>query len=150
MVGETSRSVQSLRLIGSVAEKALALGRVEEAERLLGNLLAGIVAKAKVKPAEVDPDIAEQCARWGLRLAVASSRSAWLDYVFELYTLLARPLPAPMVDELYTVVRRVKGLELRTIRAYLAALRSQAASFGPADRFLLQRIEGLERLVALQ
>ena len=148
--GESSRSVQSLQLIGSVAEKALALGRADEAERLLGSMLTGILSRARAKAVDVEPGMAEGAARYGLRLAIASGKSSWLAYVFELYTALARPLPAPMVDELYTVVRRVKGLELRTLRAYLAALRSQAASFGPGERFLLQRLEGLERLVALQ
>lgn len=148
--GESSRSIQSLKVLGSVAEKALALGHVDEAERLLGAMLAGVLAKAKRKPGELDADIAEQAARYGLRLALASGRSSWLDYVFELFTALAKPPPAPLVDELYTAVRRVKGLDLRTFRAYLSALRAQAASFGPTERFLLQRLEGLERLLAFR
>lgn len=148
--GESSRSIQSLKVLGSVAEKALALGHVDEAERLLGTMLAGVLAKAKRKPGELDADIAEQAARYGLRLALASGRSSWLDYVFELFTALAKPPPAPLVDELYTAVRRVKGLDLRTFRAYLSALRAQAASFGPTERFLLQRLEGLERLLAFR
>lgn len=148
--GESSRSIQSLTVLGSVAEKALALGHVDEAERLLGAMLAGVLAKAKAKPADLDADIAEQAARYGLRLALSSGRSAWLDYVFELFTALGKPPPAPLVDELYTAVRRVKGLDLRTFRAYLSALRAQAASFGPSERFLLQRLEGLERLLAFR
>jgi hypothetical protein len=148
--GESSRSVQSLNLLGSVAEKALALGRAEEAERLLGAMLTGILARARTKPGDVEPAMAEGAAKFGLRLATASGKATWLAYVFDLYTALGRLLPAPMVDELYTVVRRVKGVEARNLRNYLAALRAQAAAFGPSERFLLQRIEGLERLVALQ
>ena len=48
-------------------------------------------------------------------------------------------------DELYVVVRKVKHIDRSTLRAYVAKLRDQSASFGPADRFVLQRLEGLER-----
>jgi hypothetical protein len=36
------------------------------------------------------------------------------------------------------------------LRAYLSDLREKQSSLGPAERFLLQRIEGLERLAALR
>ena len=40
-------------------------------------------------------------------------------------------------------------LELpQPLRIYLDDLRRMAPSFGPTERFLMQRIEGLERLVA--
>ena len=39
---------------------------------------------------------------------------------------------------------------LGAIRGYLGTLRDQAANLGPNERFLLQRIEGLERLAALK
>jgi len=59
-------------------------------------------------------------------------------------------LPAPVIDELYSAVRKVKSLELGGVRAYLDALREVAPAFGPAERFLFQRIEGLERQIALK
>ena len=54
------------------------------------------------------------------------------------------------MDELYTVVRKVKTLDLAKLRSYLAELRDMSASFGPTERFLMQRIEGIERLGALK
>lgn len=59
-------------------------------------------------------------------------------------------LPAAIIDELYTVVRKVKNLELGGVRAYLDALRELSSGFGPADCFLVQRVEGLERQIALK
>ena len=145
-----SRTVSSFRLLGGVADKALALGRAEEAERILQSLLLEILQKARDGKAVVEQDAAEYAARYAARLAGATSKGSWVDYVFELYTSVRRPVPAHIVDELYTVVRKVKAIDLKVLRAYLADLREQQASFGPAERFLLQRMEGLERLGSLK
>jgi predicted component of type VI protein secretion system len=146
---EPSTRVSSFRLLGGVADKALAMGRAEEAERILQALLVEVRQRARDGKLP-DPEVAEQAARYAARLAGATMKGSWVDYVFELYGATKRPLPAPVVDELYTVVRKVKSLDLGKIRAYVAELREMSASFGPTDRFLVQRIEGLERLGSLK
>lgn len=142
-----ARGIQSFQLLGGVADKALAMGRAEEAERILQALLQEISARAKEGKA-VEPSVAEQAARYAARIGGATNKAAWIDYVFDLYAAQKRPAPAPIVDELYTVVRKVKSLEPKSLRAYLAVLREAQGSFGPAERFVLQRIEGLERLIS--
>ncbi len=144
-----SKTVGSFRLLGGVADKALAMGRAEEAERILQALLVEILKSAR-EGRVIDGEAADYAARYAARLAGATTKGSWADYVFDLYTVLKRPLPAPIVDELYTVIRKVKTLDLRLLRAYLTELRSKEATFGPAERFVLQRIEGLERLAALK
>jgi hypothetical protein len=143
-----SRSIQSFMLLGGVADKALAMGRAEEAERILQAMLLDVLARAQGGP--IDPALAEQAARYAARLGGATTKGTWADYVFDLYKRLGRVIPAAVVDELYTVVRKVKSIDLTLFRAYLASLRTQAPSFGPAERFLFQRIEGLERLMVLK
>jgi hypothetical protein len=54
-------------------------------------------------------------------------------------------MPAKLVDELYAGVRKVKSTDKNVLRAYIARLRTMAANFGPAERFILQRIESIER-----
>lgn len=148
--GDTgSKGFQSLRLLTTLADKALAMGRADEAERILQSILLDILNRAK-SGVPVEIPAAELAARYAARLAGITAKGTWVNYAFELYTLAHRPLPAQVVDELYTVVRKVKGLDLTPLRAYLEDLRRQASSFGPAERFLMQRIEGLERLVALK
>lgn len=143
----SSRNVQSFQLLVGVADKALGMGRAEEAERILQGLLLDILSRAR-EGKGIDPTISEQAARYAARIAGATAKASWIDYVFELYAALTRPLPAAVVDELYTVVRKVKGLDPKGVRSYLAVLREMQATFGPADRFVVQRIEGLERLIA--
>lgn len=142
-----ARGIQSFSLLGGVADKALAMGRAEEAERILQAVLHDIGQRAKeAKP--VEPGVSEQAARYAVRIGGATGKAPWIDYVFDLYAGLSRPLPASIVDELYTVVRKVKSLEPKSLRAYLAVLRDAQGSFGPAERFAVQRLEGLERLIA--
>ena len=146
---DQSKKADAFRLLGGVADKALVMGRSEEAERILQSLLLQLMDSARNKQ-PLAPEVLDQAGRYGARLAGATSKGAWLDYVVELYSLHGRLLPAPVVDELYAVVRKVSSLNLAGLRDYIQLLREQAATFGPTDRFLLQRVEGLERLAALK
>ena len=133
-------------VLGSVADKVLAMDRGEEAERILSGVLQSILREAK-EGREVPVGIAERAASYAVRIAWATARASWLDYVIELYTLSRRVLPGKVVDQLYDVVRKARGMHVASLRAYVAVLEEHQASFGPAERFVLQRIAGLERVV---
>jgi len=146
---EASRSVQSFQLLGGVADKALQMGKAEDAERILQVLLTDVITRAR-EGQSLEASVTEPASRYAVRLASATGKGPWVDYVFELYRRSRRVLPAPIVDDLYTVVRKVKNLDLTAIRTYLETLREMSSTFGPAERFLFQRIEGLERQMALK
>jgi hypothetical protein len=95
----------------------------------------------------VAPASASRAASYAVRIADATGRGRWVDYCFELYAAQARPLPSDVVDQLYVVLRKISGVAISGFRAYLEKLRSVAPGFSPTDRFVLQRIEGLERLI---
>lgn len=142
-----AKRVDSFPLLSTLADKALALGRPEDAERILSSLMLEVLNNAQrgdVLPAET----VDQAAQYGVRLANATSKGSWVDYVVTLYSAVRRPCPATIVDELHSVVRKTSAVDLSGLRAYVEMLRASAVGFGPADRFLVQRIEGLERLVA--
>jgi predicted component of type VI protein secretion system len=145
----TVRRVNAFRLLSGVAEKALALGRAEEAERLLSAPLTELVEASRAGQ-RLSPALVDTVARFAAKLASATAKGAWADYVIELYQAQGRPCPAMVIDELNTAVRRVSAIDLVRLRAYLAILHEKQATLGPAERFLLQRIEGLERLAALR
>jgi predicted component of type VI protein secretion system len=143
------RRVTAFKLLGGVADKALAMGRVDEAERLLAGPLNEVM-EASRSGKHVSPWIVDIAARLSAKLATATAKGVWADYVIEVYQTQGRPCPAPVVDELNNAFRKVNAIDLVRLRAYLAGLREKAATLGPAERFLLQRIEGLERLAALR
>jgi pSer/pThr/pTyr-binding forkhead associated (FHA) protein len=143
------RRTDAFSLLGGVAEKALAMGRADEAERLLAGPLADILEASRGK-GRISPRLVDLAGRFAAKLATATTKGVWADGVIELYQTQDRPCPAPVVDELYNAFRKVNAIDLVRLRAYLAQLREKQATLGPAERFLLQRIEGLERLAALR
>jgi predicted component of type VI protein secretion system len=146
---EQSKRVDSFPLLSTLADKALALGRPEDAERILASLLTDILRQLQ-EDKQLSVEAVDQAAQYGVRLAAGTGKGSWVDYVVALYTAVRRPCPAALVDELHTVLRKTSTVDLDALRTYVDLLRDQSAAFGPADRFLLQRIEGLERLAALK
>jgi pSer/pThr/pTyr-binding forkhead associated (FHA) protein len=146
---EASKRIDAFPMLSALADKALALGRPEDAERILSTLMTDVV-KALEEGRPVMSQTVDQAGLYGARFAVASGKGTWVDYAIKLYTLAKRPCPAAVVDELHGAVRKINAIDLTALRAYVSMLREEAAAFGPADRFLVQRIEGLERLAALR
>jgi hypothetical protein len=143
------RRADAFNLLGGVAEKALAMGKAVEAERILASPLADVIEASRAGK-RMTPTLVDQAARFSAKLATATGKGAWADYVIELYAAQGRPCPAPVVDEMYNALRRVTAVDLVRLRAYVEQLRERLPNYGPAERFLFQRIEGLERLAALR
>jgi hypothetical protein len=137
----------SFGVMGALADKALALGHADEAERVLAAPLAEIRKRAdSTNPA--DRETCEKAAAFATRLALATGKAEWVDYSVALFRALRRPLPATVVDALHEALRRVGAIDLGALRAYLDELRTRSPDLGPGDRFLVSRIEGLERVAA--
>jgi pSer/pThr/pTyr-binding forkhead associated (FHA) protein len=148
-VSIATRRADAFQLLSGVVDKALALGRGEEAEHLIGTHLVAALADASTGRG-VPADIARTAARYALKLSAATNKSNWLDFAVRLYRALAQPMPLPIVDELYTLVGRIRGLDRALLRDYVDSLRLVADSLSPTERFVLQRLEGLERMARLQ
>jgi hypothetical protein len=140
---------EALELLAGVADKVLALGRGDEAERILGAYMANLLDAARAG-AMVGPKTGDKAAVYSVKLAAVTGKGSWIDYAITLFTTLKRPLPGSVVDELYGLLRKTSGVNLAGVREYVAVLHSLQARFGPAERFLVQRIEGLERLASLR
>jgi hypothetical protein len=147
LIQAPSQRASTFGLLGILADKALAMGRGEEAEKLLFEQLDQLLVDAQ-RGAKVPTETLDRASDYALKLALATSNGRWVDYIFRLHTALRRMCAGPVVDELYTVLRKVKAVNLTVLRDYLQELRDLSASLGPADRFLLSRLEGLERLAA--
>jgi len=133
-------------VLGSVADKVLALERGDEAERILSGVLLTVLRDAETGR-DISPAVAERAATYAVRIASATGRPTWLDYTIDLYAKLRRVLPMSVVDQLYDVVRRARGMNVTALRAYVEGLQQISRELGPSDRFVLQRLEGLERVV---
>ena len=146
---EATHRAEALELLGGVADKVLALGRGDEAERVLSTALNNVLKEVK-RGREPLPRVVGHAASYAGKLAEATSRGKWIDYTIELYTALRRPIPIEFVDQMYGVLRRVDAVNLTGLRAYLSLLHDQTTVYGPNERFAIQRLEGFERLAALK
>jgi hypothetical protein len=127
----------------------LALGRGAEAEHLIGTHLVAALSDAK-RSRGVPPELARSCAVYALKLAIATGKAAWLEFPLRLYHALHTVAPLPIVDEMYVVLRRVQGVDHSVLKQYIAFIRERIETLSPAERFVLQRLEGLDRLAAWQ
>jgi predicted component of type VI protein secretion system len=143
------RRADQFKLLSGVADKALAMGKAGEAERLLASALADVIEATRANR-PLPPMLVDQAAKFSAKLATATGKGGWADYVIELYQAQKRPCPANVIDELYTAMRKVTAVDLNRLRAYVAMLRQNLPRYGPAERFLFQRLEGLLRLAELR
>lgn len=144
-----TRSADVFQVLGSVVDKTLALGRGEEAERLIAaHLTTALADAAEGRP--LPPDLARTAAGYSVKLAAATGKPVWLDYPVQLYQAMDLVLPLALVDEMYVLLRRVRGIDLAVLRGYTEHLRARAPELAPAERFVLQRLLGLERLASWQ
>jgi hypothetical protein len=145
---ESTEQRHALDMLGVVADKLLAFGRSEDAERMLEKTLNDVLARvrsghASRLPAYVYP----KAAAYAVRLAHATGRGKWVDFAIELFHSLGRPLPAPIVDELYDTVRKVSSIDLGGFRAYVEDMRN-LRDVTAAERFVIQRLQGLTSLAS--
>src|SRR5882672_4609689 len=134
-------------LLGGLADKALAMGRGEEAERILSVHMTNILEDARGGRA-IAPETAKIASLYAVKLGSAIGKGKWIDYVFDLYSIIGQPCPAEVIDELYSGARKVKGIDVARLRSYVDSMRAKVK--GPAERFLLNRLEGLEPLVVFK
>jgi pSer/pThr/pTyr-binding forkhead associated (FHA) protein len=143
---EITQTARALGLLGSAAEKSMALGRGEEAERMLNQHLSALLKGAR-GGALVPSESAAAAAGLAIGLAESTRRGRWIDYVFDLYSSLERPLEERLIERLYGVVRGVSAIDAEALRSYLALLRRRHGALQPSERFALQRLEGLARML---
>jgi hypothetical protein len=144
---EPTRRFDAMGVVGQLAEKALALGRVDEAERLLSGPLEQLLREVM---AGLFPggDVLEKSTDLAVRLLEGTRRGVWLDWLVKVYGAMRKPWPAPIVDTLYQVARGSIGHDRQGLRAYCELLRAVQNDLGPAERFQVGRIEGLERVLS--
>lgn len=140
---------ESFSVLSSVAEKALALGRADEAERLLENYLGGVLADAESGQTP-DLETTARAGNYAIQLAALTQKPKWVHFIFRLHTALGRPCSAEIVDKLYELVRRISNVEMASLRTYLAALDREQERLSKAERFIFKRLQGLEALAALK
>ena len=145
MTNEVGQGGAAIALLSGVVDKALGMGRIDEAERILTNLLGDVLAR--LQGGKGDAQTLADGTRYALRLASETGRSTWIDWVFNAHNAAGKVMPATTVDELYSLARRIKYPVTPALRGYLDAMRALSDKMNPTEKFALQRIEGLVRVL---
>jgi pSer/pThr/pTyr-binding forkhead associated (FHA) protein len=133
----------SMHLLAGVGEKALAMGRVEEAERLIGRNLETVLSRVRGGE-RLDAPLFEDAVRRGVRLCVATKKQEWFAWVFDFAGAQGTLLPADAIDELHSLMFAQRPDVGPVLDGYIARLSSH--TFRGDDQQLLKRITGLRRL----
>jgi hypothetical protein len=136
--------ISTFHLLGGIAEKALAMDRYEEAERVLQPAMEKLMSSAEGE-GTLDEGALLEGIGYALRLAGGPRATKWIDWVFEVHRHTERVMDTKTLDRLHELVRKSRYNNPKPLRAYLDVL--QAKVLAPAERFLLRRLEGLERVI---
>jgi pSer/pThr/pTyr-binding forkhead associated (FHA) protein len=138
---------QAFGVLGTLADKALALGHGEEAERILGRQLDQSLERLESQGPLPDAEF-ERCRDYSFSIGTHTRKGKWLDYLFRLHSGQERLMDAEMVNTLYSIAKKMPGSNPAHLRIYLDGMRAQAPNLGPGERFVLKRLEGLEALLS--
>jgi hypothetical protein len=143
---DVTRQATGFSLLAGIADKALALGRFDEAQRMLEKHLIKLVERAAA-PDKPKASTVHKGTSYALKLARGLHAPRWVDWVFSLYTAMKTVPTSEAVDELYDLVRVLSYDNPRELRSYLAVVRPMRDRLTPSEKFVLQRLEGLERVI---
>jgi hypothetical protein len=139
--------ISSMLLLTNIADKALSMGRFDEADRILSGILNELLERAK-KDRAISAEEFNKAAEYAFLLLEATLKPQWLDYLFLLHGATRRLMPAEVVEGIYRIVNAMRYANSAPIRTYLAELTNTAHAFNPTERFQYNRLQGLERLIS--
>lgn len=140
-----STSSESFGLLGGLADKAIALGHGEEAERILQRHLERVLEDAENGELVENEELFEKLCHYAFSLTSLTRKGKWIDYLFRLHAAHGRLMDSELVNELYSMCSKSTGATRSALRAYVESLEPQAPSYSPGERFVLSRLEGLEK-----
>ncbi len=144
---EDTTKAAGFQLIASIAEKALVMKRFEEAERILARPLEALLKAPGEPVSSRRAELVAEGTQFALRLVEGLNSARWIDWIFRANEMTGALLDATTIDTLYRLVRSAKHTDAKSLRSYLEKVRKSRVTFSASDRFLLKRLEGLERII---
>jgi hypothetical protein len=147
IVGESlDENAATLGALGQVATKYLRLGQCPEAERILRPLLDGLLRHCRAGQSPLATDL-ELAVHLALEIAEAGRNGGWISYLFELLAAVQQPPAHGALERLYRIVPSTPGISMTSYRNYVELLLRCQERHGPAQQFLVRRVQGLEAAI---
>lgn len=133
-------------VLNRIADKALALGRFDEAERVLTKSMEDLLATTRASGMLTATRLAEGTS-YALKLAAGTKREVWIDWVFEIHAACARVMGLEQINQIDHIIRTLHYRNAGPIRRCITTVRARGAELARAERFLLSRLEQIERIM---
>lgn len=144
---EQTHAGSTFQLLAGISNKALALGRYEEASRMLSPTLDRMALSAI--QSGVCPEDLPEATRFVLRLCEGPNNTRWFRWLFEIYSATGELMTTETIDQLHNLVRQAGFTSPGPLRKYLQTLKARD-NWSGNERFRLRRLEGLERVITAQ
>ncbi len=144
---QTASRVNPFGVLGGLAEKAIGMGRGDEAERIVGRQIEAIITRIE-SGAAIDNDDFDKAASYSLKIAELTRKSRWVTNLFRLYAGKVKLMDAEMVNLLYSLGPKLNEPSARPfLRDYVTSLSPMIETYDPGQRFVVKRLEGLEQVL---
>lgn len=144
--GETTPAMSAFGVLGGLAEKAMNMGRGDEAERIIGRHLDALVEKAEVSD-DLSPQDFDRASSYALKIAELTRKSRWVICLFRLHAAMGKLMDAETVNVLYSLGPKLDASARSSLRDYISSLEPMIDSYAPGERFVIKRLEGLEHVI---
>jgi len=145
IIPELRRTQQPQYMVAGLVQKAIDMGRYEEAEKLLANLMESTL-KREQRGDEVGAKEIEEVTRHTIALCEATRDPVHISNLFAFHHARGRLMPRETIEALYELVRKVGYRSCTQMARYLEFLASVSSAFGPGEKFAYRRLEGLVSL----
>jgi len=134
---------EALDLLGTLARRLANEHKAEQAPRMLGPHLRGILRGASAGLVVPEP-LSILASEYALDLAHWTSDSRWLDYVIELHLVTKRLLSAPMLAALQRAERWIGPVNRSLLEYYLTSFGNRIKELDASEK---RRLGVLRRLL---
>jgi hypothetical protein len=144
--GGDNQAAWSVQLLVEAIERALTLGRITDAERIVRRATAQ-VEELVAAGGSVDPKALASLAEQAAATTVATNDPTWGLWIFDIYRRAARVPPLDIVERLWELVGKHPGMVRGALVALLDHLHISARSATTAEIDALARLEQMRRLL---
>lgn len=137
---QTQAFSSSFALVTGLGDKLLALGRTDEAERMIAPRLRDLLARARDGEA-LDAKVVSEALRQAVKLATLTGRDEWYRFLFDLARFTGTRLDARTLDDLHATMMAQRPAAAEPLMYYFTAQQGDE----PEVALYRKRLEALLR-----
>lgn len=144
-VNEETAGLQPAFTMAGLATKAIVVGKLDDAERLLASALRIVESRIKTDGKISDTEF-NMIVKAIFEMARASKSHAQISNLFRIHRLCGQLMSRDLVEELYDLVRAVDYHVCPEMKRYLKFLLARGDQLNPGETFVFRRLQGLAKI----